>query len=78
MRELSKVVRIETFTFYAATRESGSDMTTIRIDRNERPYGMIWTFTVRGEYHGWHAKLLTGEYKHGTFEEVEAWVRETV
>lgn len=50
--------------FYAATREHGSDMTFIRMDLNEHPYGMLWTFTGKDEVHPWHLKTLSGYYRN--------------
>lgn len=52
------------FTFNRIARAHGSNQTKIEVDRNGRPWGMVWTFrNTRTETHPWHAKALNGEHK---------------
>lgn len=51
-------------TFQTATKNAGSKQTTINVDRDGKPFGQLWTFTNKGEVHGWHAKTLDGAYAY--------------
>lgn len=46
--------------FSETIRPAGSNMYRINVSLNGEPFGQLWTFYVRGEIHGWHAKTLDG------------------
>lgn len=73
----TRVVRVDAFTIYAATREPGSDMISHRVDKNDRPFGMLWTFKATAtETHRWHAKALSGAYANfADYAEAESFLR---
>jgi hypothetical protein len=50
-------------TFSKDIKFRGSNQTTVNVSRNDRPFGQLWTFTAKGETHGWHAKTLAGDYR---------------
>jgi hypothetical protein len=50
-------------TFHALKKIAGSNMTSVNVDRDGKPFGSLWTFTAKGETHGWHAQTLKGAYK---------------
>jgi hypothetical protein len=50
--------------FHTATKVSGSNQTSINVDRDGKPFGQLWTFNTKDETHGWHAKTLGGAYAY--------------
>ena len=51
-------------TFQTAKKNAGSNSSIINVDRDGKPFGQVWTFTTKGEVHGFHAKTLAGAYKY--------------
>lgn len=54
-------------TFTRLPKVAGSPSTIINADLNGRPFAQLWTFTVPGETHPWHAKPAADPSAHQAF-----------
>ena len=54
----------------------GSNRIAYNVELNDVPFGQIWTFKAKGEFHPFHVKTLRGEYTtRANYEAAERAIR---
>lgn len=57
-------------------KHSGSNAINFNVDLNGVPFGQIWTFKAKGEWHPYHVKTLAGYYAtFNTYKAAETAIR---